>query len=199
MTTSTAIAQITRQGFRLMPYLDRDRPRCERQLGQNRKNASERNVSKSPKKWSLVIVPPPFSPSGPAVLGRPPRIGVQRYLAATDSPRRCRGLHRVPRRSNENVVHSLPESAMLAVAEIAARGPTTIAQDLHVSLCVTAGEDGAAIVRRVQLLDIQYPRTRCRAYEFQPLRGLCAVFRPALRNVWSKMRLHLLAMTVAAG
>lgn len=61
---------------------------------------------------------------------------------------------------------SLPESIMIAVAKITAKGQTTIPQDVRAALHVSAGDliawevgaDGTATVRRVQPLDLEYLR-----------------------------------------
>ncbi len=60
----------------------------------------------------------------------------------------------------------LPESAMLAVAKITAKGQTTIPQDIRAAMRVSPGDliawevgaDSTATVRRVQPLDIDYLR-----------------------------------------
>lgn len=63
-------------------------------------------------------------------------------------------------------MHSLPEIILLAVAKIAAKGQTTIPQDVRAALHVSAGDliawevgaDGTVTVRRVQSLDLEYLR-----------------------------------------
>lgn len=63
-------------------------------------------------------------------------------------------------------MQSLPETNMVAVAKITAKGQTTIPQDIRAALNIGPGDliawkvgtDGTAIVRRVQPLDIEYLR-----------------------------------------
>jgi bifunctional DNA-binding transcriptional regulator/antitoxin component of YhaV-PrlF toxin-antitoxin module len=63
-------------------------------------------------------------------------------------------------------MRSLPETTMIAIAKITAKGQTTIPQAVRAALQVRPGDliawevaaDGTATVRRVQPLDLEYLR-----------------------------------------